>query len=383
MIQNYKVGVLGGGQLGKMLCLTAGNWDLEIHILDKDKTLSAASNYCHTFHTGDFNNYDDVVRFGSQMDIVTIEIEHVNIEALKKIESDGVIVIPQPTIVEIIKDKGLQKEFYKSKNLPTSAFQLFDNELSIKKAIEKGELNYPFVQKSREIGYDGKGVSIIRTKKDISKLIPAPSVVEDLVPIQKEISVIVARNTDGDIQSYPVVDMDFHPTANLVEYLSCPSQVPLSVQQKAKALAEKTIKSYGMYGLLAVEMFWTTSDELWINEVAPRTHNSGHHTIDFNNCSQFEQHLRAVLNLPLVKIDDPLGVAVMVNLLGSEDSNGDVYYQNFDKVLKMDGVYIHLYGKKKVRPYRKMGHATIIAKDRNTAYQLANEVKETLKIISK
>ncbi len=381
-ILQTKVGVLGGGQLGKMLALAAGNWHLPIFFLDESKDFPAGP-YATGFTEGSFKNYDDVYRFGEEMDVLTIEIEHVNTDALLALEKEGKKIYPQPSKLNIIKDKGLQKQFYQERNLPTSRFRLFENGKDIAKSIENQELKFPFVQKSRTAGYDGRGVAIIRSEADLkTKLLPEASVVEDLVDIQKELAVIVARNERGDVAAFPAVEMEFNPEANLVEFLLCPAQIDPKIEQEAENLAKAVIEAFDLCGLLAVELFLTTDNQLLINEVAPRTHNSGHHTIDSCYTSQFEQHLRSILNLPLgsTKMKSP---SVMVNLLGAEGFTGSVFYEGLAKCLEIEGVKPHIYGKSTTKPFRKMGHVTVLGKTVETARDKATQVQQLLRVISK
>ena len=307
-----KVGILGGGQLGKMLALAGANWHLPIAILDKSDAFPAMPYSSQTL-LGDFNNYQDVYAFGKQVDILTIEIEHVNTAALLQLEAEGLRIHPKPSALQIIQDKGLQKQFYQQHQLPSSDFQLFSSAVQLRQAMQDGIVQLPFVQKTRTAGYDGKGVSIIRQLND--ELFDRPCVVEPLVQIEKELAVIVARNEHGELATYPAVEMVFHPTANLVEFLACPARIKPELAQEAAEIAKKVITAFDICGLLAVEFFLTTSGDLLINEVAPRPHNSGHHTIESCFTSQFEQHLRAILNLPLGSTDLK-SPAVMLNLLG-------------------------------------------------------------------
>lgn len=373
-----RIGILGGGQLGKMLTLAAANWHLPIYILEKSNQFSAGR-LATRFVQGDFTNYEDVYFFGKNTDILTIEIEHVNTEALHQLVREGVIVHPSPDKLDIIKDKGLQKQFYKKYNLPTSEFQLFDSAAAVQQAIDNQQLNYPFVQKSRTAGYDGKGVAIIHSEKD--QLLQTACVIEPLVDIEKEIAVIVARNPDGEIEAFPPVEMLFHPTANLVEFLACPARISEKQAQMAVELARKTIETYDICGLLAVELFLTKSGDYLINEVAPRPHNSGHHTIDSCYTSQFEQHIRAITNLPLgsTRMTSP---AVMLNLLGEPDHTGVADYVGLKECLDIEGVYVHLYGKSTTKPFRKMGHITIVNDDLDKAIEVAAKVKKTLKVMA-
>jgi 5-(carboxyamino)imidazole ribonucleotide synthase len=375
-----KIGILGGGQLGKMLCLAAANWDFKLHILDTAGDCPAGK-VCAQFVPGEFKKYEDVMAFGRDMDIITIEIEHVNVDALEALEQAGKIVHPRPAALRIIQDKGLQKTFYREQGLPTSAFQLFDNQQDVQAAVQSGALALPFVQKSRTAGYDGKGVSIIRTHDDLAQLLPGPCVVEDLVEVATEIAVIAARNPSGDVVVYQPVEMEFHPTANLVEWLICPARISPLVAAQAESLAEQVIRAFDVCGLLAVEMFLTPTGQLLINEVAPRPHNSGHHTIDSAVTSQFEQHLRGICDLPLGDTS-ATQAAVMVNLLGEPDHTGPVHYEGAEACAARSGVHIHLYGKARTAPFRKMGHVTITANDIESAIKQARFVKETLRVVS-
>ncbi|MBS1763443.1 MAG: 5-(carboxyamino)imidazole ribonucleotide synthase [Bacteroidetes bacterium] len=371
---NIVLGILGGGQLGKMLLQKAADFNMNTHVLDPDE--NAPCRYlCKVFNHGDFRDYDAVMAFGNECDILTIEIEHVNTEALYELERLGKKVYPQPHIIEMTQDKGLQKQFYIDHNLPTAAFYLVNSKEEIRKN------RFPLVQKLRKGGYDGKGVKIIRSESELADAFNEPSVIEDCIDVDKEISVITARNTDGDVKSFPVVDMLFNKDANLVELLYSPSELNIEIQHKAVEIAEDLIKSLGMTGLLAVEMFVTKNGDILINEIAPRPHNSGHHTIEANAVSQFEQHLRAIYNLPLADTHT-LSAAAMINLLGEKDYTGTAVYQGIEKALQSGNVHLHLYGKKTTRPYRKMGHATITAATTQEAIQIARQVQSALKIIS-
>jgi 5-(carboxyamino)imidazole ribonucleotide synthase len=377
-----KIGILGGGQLGKMLCLAAANWDFKTYILDP--TIGCpASQVCTGFTQGDFNNYDDVMAFGRDMDVITIEIEHVNTDALRALQQMGKTVHPAPDALETIKDKGLQKLFYQEHNIPTARFELFDNEQDLRAAVESGDWQLPLVQKTRTAGYDGKGVAVLRTRADLdNKLLTGPCLAEALADIHTEIAVIAARNADGQVAVFPAVEMDFHPEANLVEFLLCPARISPLVEAEAEALAEQVIRTMDVCGLLAVEMFHTRSGELWVNEVAPRPHNSGHHTIDSAITSQFEQHLRSITNLPLGSGAQKVGAAVMLNLLGEPGHKGPVEYRGAEQCLNVEGVNMHLYGKALTAPYRKMGHVTIIADSTAIALKRADFVKKHLKVVS-
>lgn len=380
-ISTLRLGVLGGGQLGKMLALAAGNWHLPTYFLDKDTTFPAARFATH-FEEGNFNDETDVLRFGKMVDVLTIEIEHVHLGALHRLQAEGLRIHPSPDVLEIIKDKGAQKLFYQKHAIPSAPFTLYDSYDEVLHALENGTLAPPFVQKTRTDGYDGRGVAIIRSEQDLlHKLIPGGTLIETMAPIQKELAVVVARNEQGDLKAFPTVEMDFNPEANLVEFLICPARIDPVVEARAESLALQVIEAFGVCGLLAVEMFLTSDGQLWVNEVAPRPHNSGHHTMDSCETSQFEQHLRAVLNLPLgdTRLHTP---AVMVNLLGAPGYSGPVHYEGLAACLALPGVHLHLYGKDETRPFRKMGHATIVHPELETAIRYARQVQNTLQIIS-
>ena len=375
-----RIGILGAGQLGKMLAIAAAPLHLDLCALGADGRQPAAP-YLPHFVAGDYQNYDDVLAFGRSVDVLTIEIEHVNTEALHQLVCEGKTVHPRPGALDIIKDKGVQKQFYEAQGLPTAPFRLWNTAEEVRRALSDGQLTYPFVQKSREAGYDGKGVAVIRSAADLPKLIEAPCLTETLVPFAKELAVIAARRPSGEVRTYPAVEMVFHPTANLVEQLACPASIPEAVEAAAQALAQRTIEALDVCGLLAVEMFLTETGELLINEVAPRPHNSGHQTIDSCPTSQFEQHLRAILDWPLGEIA-PYAPSVMVNLLGAPDHTGPAMYEGLADCLRLPGAHLHLYGKAQTRPMRKMGHATVVHTNIETATQLARRIQDTLRIIS-
>ena len=372
-----KVGVLGGGQLGKMMAMAAANWHIPIYFLDPDENASSKF-YCHGFKNGDFRNYEDVYSFGKDMDILTIEIEHVSISALKDLEKLGVKVFPQPHILEMIQDKGLQKEFFKKNGIPSPDFELVND----KKEILKQNFTFPFVQKTRKGGYDGKGVQIVKSKNDYAYLFESPSVIENCVDIDKELAIIGARNEVGEIVLYPPVEMIFNEDANLVEFLRCPAQISNSTIQEMKLIAQNILEITEICGLLAIEMFLDREGKIWVNEMAPRPHNSGHHTIESHITSQFEQHLRAILNFPLgsTKMKSP---SIMMNILGEPGEEGEAELQGLEKVLREEGVYVHLYGKKMVKPFRKMGHVTILKENIEEALTVSQIVKNQLKMGSK
>jgi 5-(carboxyamino)imidazole ribonucleotide synthase len=376
----FKLGIIAGGQLGKMLSLAASNWDVKTYILDKDLHCPAAP--CSTeVIVGDPLNFDDVYQFGQRVDMVTYELEAINTDALKKLVLEGRPVLPEPEALEVIQDKGLQKSFFSDHAIPTSSYTLFTNKTEIEEAINAGSLSYPFVQKLRKGGYDGRGVSIINSQADLEKVFDAPSVVEDLVPIQAEISVIAARNPQGEVKCFPVAEMEFNEQANLVELLVCPSPIDSSIQDEAVSIASRVIDSLKLTGLLAIEMFLDASNKLWVNEVAPRPHNSGHHTIESIVTSQYEQLLRAIFGFPLGSTHIKMPSA-MINLLGEPGVEGPVKYEGLSQCLEEEGVKVHLYGKKTTKPFRKMGHITILAPTLEEAKAKAKTVKSKLKVTS-
>ncbi len=378
---NFKLGILGGGQLGKMLLNDTRKFDIYTCVLDvsDEAPCKIASN---EFYKGDLMDFETVYNFGKKVDVLTIEIENINVDALEKLEHEGVKVYPSSKTLGIIQNKSKQKLFYIDHNLPTTPFSRFAYKDEILTAIKHETLRFPFVWKSAQFGYDGNGVKVIRTFSDLDDLPKGECITEELIDFKNELSVIVARNVSGETKVYPVVEMEFHPHANQVEYVICPARISKEVALKAELTALKTSAAFNHVGLLAVEMFLTKDDEILINEVAPRPHNSGHHTIESSYTSQFEQHLRAILNLPLGKTDSKVG-GIMVNLVGEEGYNGDVVYQNIESIMEMDGVTPHIYGKKQTRPFRKMGHVTIINEDITEARKIAEKVKRTIKVISK
>jgi 5-(carboxyamino)imidazole ribonucleotide synthase len=323
-------------------------------------------------------NYDDVYNFGKKVDLLTIEIEHVNVSALEALEKEGVKVFPSSKTLKIIQNKGVQKQFFIDHNIPTAKFKRFAKTSD----IDISKIEFPVVWKSTQFGYDGNGVKILRSEKDFLNLPNTECITEELIPFKNELAVIVARNSNGEIKTYPVVEMEFHPEANQVEYVICPARIKEEISQKAQKVALKVANSFQHVGLLAVELFQTTDDEIIVNEVAPRTHNSGHHSIEASYTSQFEQHLRSVLNLPLGNTESKVA-GIMVNLVGEEGFQGDVVYENIEEILKIDGVTPHIYGKKQTRPFRKMGHVTIVNEDINKAREIAEKVKKTIRVISK
>ena len=377
---DFKLGILGGGQLGKMLLHETRKFDVQTLVLDPSDEAPCAI-ACNKFYQGDLSDFDTVYEFGKKVDVLTFEIELVNLKALEQLERDGVKVYPSPATLKKIQNKGFQKDFYKQHQVPTSPYTRFDTATELKLAIENNEIKIPFVWKVAEFGYDGYGVKVIRTISDLENLPNSECIAEDVVAFENELAVIVARNPNGDVVSYPVVEMEFHPEANQVEYVLCPARIDSGIAEQARELALKVSKAFDHVGLLAVEMFLTKDKVLLINEVAPRPHNSGHYSIEGSYTSQFENHLRGILNLPLGNTESK-AAAVMVNLSGAEGYSGSVVYENINKVLAISGVTPHIYGKRQTRPFRKMGHVTIVNSDMDEARKIAETVKNTLKVIS-
>lgn len=380
-ISALKLGILGGGQLGRMLVQAGKEWNLDCYVLDESIEFPAG-NIGANFTEGNFKSYQDVYNFGKQLDVITVEIEHVNIEALFQLQSEGVKIHPRPEALEIIKDKGLQKQFYAEHQFPTADFRLFENKETVLEALNNNELSIPFVQKSRLAGYDGKGVLLIKTEADLNELMDCPCVIESAVEIETEIAVIAARNENGQVVCFPAVDMYFHPVANLVEIVTYPSETTKLIQAQAHKIAEDLINKLNVCGLLAVEFFVSKTGELLINEVAPRPHNSGHLTMEGCITSQFQQHIRGICNLALgsTVYHSP---TVMMNLLGHEAYIGLTKYLNMEECLSIEGAYLHLYGKKTTKAFRKMGHVNVIDSSVEKALKKAIRIKETLKIIAK
>lgn len=376
LFPDFKLGVLGGGQLGRMLIQSAIDLNLNVWIMDPDAN-APCSQIATKFMQGSITDFDSVYNFGKQCDLVTIEIENVNAEALQKLADEGVKVFPQPQIIQLIKDKQVQKQFYQKHNIPTADFILTKNKAEV--AENKDFL--PAVHKLGREGYDGRGVQRIAHENELHKAFEAPGVLEKMIDFEKELSVIVARNLQGQVVTYPVVELVFHPEANLVEYLFAPASISTQAAEKAQKIAVDVIEKLDMIGLLAVEMFLEKDGNILVNEIAPRTHNSGHQTIESNFTSQFEQHLRAILNLPLGATENKIPAA-MVNLLGEEGYTGPARYDGLDKVLALDGVHVHLYGKKLTKPFRKMGHVTVIDHNMERLKDKAMFVKQNLKVIA-
>ena len=375
------LGILGGGQLGKMLLYSTRKFDIKTKVLDPSDS-APAKLASDIFVQGDLTDFQTVYDFGKDVDVLTIEIEKVNVEALEKLEQEGVTIYPQPQVLKTIQNKCLQKKFYIENHIPTASFEEFDSINTVKELVLKGNLSYPFVWKSAEMGYDGYGVSIVHSNKELEEIKPGPCLIEEVVKFKKELSVIICRRPQGEIVNYPVIESEFHPTTNQVEYVLCPARISTKAAKKAVEIALKTAEAYGQIGLLTVELFLISDEEILVNEVAPRPHNSGHFSIEASYTCQFEQHIRAVLDLPLGKTDSKIA-GVMVNLVGAEGHAGPVYYKNIDQILAIDGVIPHIYGKKETRPFRKMGHVTIINPEVSIARKIAAQVKDILSVISK
>ena len=378
---NFTLGILGGGQLGKMMLYETRKFDITTHVLDS--SLEAPCRIaCDHFTQGDLMDYDTVYTFGKKVNILTFEIEGVNIEALEALEKEGKKVYPSSKTLRNIQDKGVQKKFYDTHKIPTAPFSVFETIALVKKAVASGELKLPFVWKSCTGGYDGKGVQVIKNSQTLDVLPDCPCITEDLVAFKNELAVIVVRNPSAQVKTYPVVEMEFHPQANQVEYVICPARIDDKVAAKARSIAIQVSKAFEHVGLLAVEMFQTNDDQIIVNEVAPRPHNSGHYSIEASYTNQFEQHIRAILDLPLGNTASKVG-GIMVNLVGEQNHTGDVAYQNIEEIMAMDGVTPHIYGKKQTRPFRKMGHVTIVNQNIDTAREIAQQVKQRIKVISK
>ena len=373
---NKKLGILGGGQLGKMLIQSASRYLNEISVLDSDPQ-APCRNICHSFSIGNLMNYDDVLQFGRNCDILTIEIEKVNTQALKQLVKEGIEVYPQPEIIEMIQDKYLQKIFYTENNIPTADYVYIENNQAIADQIHF----LPAVQKLARDGYDGKGVQILNSAKDLSKAFSERGILEKKIDIDKEISIIVSRSKNKEISVFPAVEMEFHPEANLVEFQITPAQISEEQEKEAAEIAVQIANKLNFIGILAVEMFIDKKGKIWVNEMAPRPHNSGHQSIEANFTSQYEQLTRILLNLPLGN-SSLRTQAVMINLLGAEGFNGKAILEGVHEILSLSSVYLHWYGKSITKPYRKMGHVTIIGDNGPELKQKAIEVKNKIKIIS-
>lgn len=379
-ILNQNIGILGGGQLGKMLAIEAANWHLPLHILDQKDDFPAVP-YTHYFTPGDFKNYQDVYEFGKSMDILTIEIEQINVQALFDLEKQGVKVYPKPFSINIIQDKGLQKLFYKVQQILTAPFQLFKNKEEVLDGLKNGTIHLPFVQKSRKDGYDGKGVLVISNEENLSLLLDVPCIIEQMIDIKQEISIIIARSVSGEIKKYEPVEQYFNPEANLVSYLICPAEIDSESLEKMNSIGELLAVELDLIGLLAIEFFIDQKGEIYVNEIAPRPHNSGHHTQNSCETSQFEQHLRAILNLPLGSTQQH-SVGAMVNIIGEPGYSGKAKYEGLEECLKIEGVHLHLYGKIETKPFRKMGHFNISGKSKDAVLDKIESIRNNFRVIS-
>ncbi|GAB3499530.1 5-(carboxyamino)imidazole ribonucleotide synthase [Spirosoma knui] len=370
------IGILGGGQLGLMLLQAAIDWNLRVHILDADAQ-APCRHLCTQFTQGSLTDYDTVYQFGQTVDVLTIEIERVNVDALEALEREGKRVFPQPSVIRTIQDKRLQKQFYRDHNLPTADFILTENRADVAQHTDF----LPAFHKLGRDGYDGRGVQRVSSTADIDKAFDAPGVLEKAVDFDKELAVIVARNERGEVQTFPTVEMVFHPELNLVEYLFAPAEISDEINDQAQAIARQTANAFGIVGLLAVELFLDKSGNVLINEVAPRPHNSGHHTMRANVTSQFEQHWRAILNYPLgdTTYYQP---AAMVNLLGEDGHTGPAVYEGLETVLAMPGIFPFFYGKAITKPFRKMGHVTVMDATMDALREKVADVKAGIRVIS-
>lgn len=378
---DFTLGILGGGQLGKMLLYETRKYDVRTKVLDPSSE-APSKVACDEFVQGDLLDFDTVYNFGKDLEVLTFEIEAVNVDALARLEKEGVKVFPSSKTLRQIKNKGKQKLFYSENNIPTASFSYFKTKSDLESAVAKQEVSLPFVWKCTEGGYDGKGVAVIKEKEAIDDLPDLECIAEELIDFKNELAVIVVRNPSGEVSTYPVVEMEFHPEANQVEYVICPARINAEVARKAREIATKVSEAFEHVGLLAVEMFQTQDNEILVNEVAPRTHNSGHFSIEASFTNQFEQHLRSVLNLPLGSTESKVA-GVMVNLVGAEGFEGEVNYKNIEKIMALPGVTPHIYGKRETRPFRKMGHVTIVNKDINEARRIAESVKKAIVVESK
>jgi 5-(carboxyamino)imidazole ribonucleotide synthase len=373
---DLKLGILGGGQLGRMLIQQAINYNVTVKVLDPDRE-APCRKLCDEFVVGSLSDYETVYKFGKKVDLLTIEIEKVNVDALEQLEKEGVLVYPQPRVIRLIQDKSLQKQFFKQNDIPTAEFQV----ISSAEQLKQSHIPFPYIQKLRRDGYDGRGVYKVLDESYLANAFTEPSLIERLVDFEKEIGVIVARNESGEVSTFPLVEMEFNPQVNLVEFLISPSTLPFEIHEEAGRIAKKIAGDLKIVGLLAVEMFLTKDGKILVNELAPRPHNSGHQSIEGNVVSQFEQHLRAIFDQPLGDTAC-LNNAIMVNVLGEPGYEGPAVYQGIEKILKCPGVYVHLYGKALTKPFRKMGHVTIVDADREKAIEKARFVQKTLKVIS-
>ncbi len=377
---NFKLGILGGGQLGKMLIAETRKFDLQTYVLDPSKEAPAQFG-AHYFEVGDLLDYHTVYNFGQKVDILTIEIENVNLDALEQLEKEGKKVYPSAKTLRSIQSKITQKTNYVNHQIPSANAKVFDDLRDLVIEATDGNILFPCVWKQDRFGYDGYGVKVLKSLADLESLPNTACLVEEMIPFKNELAVIVVRSSQGEVKTYPVVEMEFHPEANQVEYVICPARIDHIIALKAQAIALKVSEVFDHVGLLAVEMFLTKEDQILVNEVAPRPHNSGHYSIEASYTSQFENHVRAILGLPLGNTENKVA-GVMVNLVGAEGFSGEVVYKNIEEILGLKGVTPHIYGKKQTRPFRKMGHVTIVNEELNEARRVAEQVKNTIKVVS-
>ena len=377
---NKIVGILGGGQLGKMTLEVSNKWGIKIYILDPDENCPSKS-LCNKFFQGDLMDFDTVYNFGKEVDVITIEIENINVDALEQLKKENKIVYPQPKVLKIIQDKSLQKEFYHKNNIPSTPFITCNSKQEIKKIISNGDRTYPFIWKSSKMGYDGYGVKLVEDNNSFEGVPDKHCIIEDKAEIEKELSVMVVSMPSGQLINYPAVEMEFNDRSNQVEYIISPARISQEIKEKAENIALRVSKLFGNIGLLAVEMFLTTDGDILVNEVAPRPHNSYHFSIEGSETSQFEQLIRSILDLPLGKTNI-INNSVMVNLVGEDNTKGPVVYKNMDQIIGIKGVNSHIYGKKETRPNRKMGHITVTNSNIDEAIKIAKEIKETVKVTS-
>ncbi|MES2850359.1 MAG: 5-(carboxyamino)imidazole ribonucleotide synthase [Bacteroidota bacterium] len=373
----FRLGMLGGGQLGRMFIQEALNYDVHVHCIDPDQN-APCKNIAASFQVGSLMDYETILAFGADKDVITVEIEHVNVEALSDLEKAGVRVFPQPKVLSIVQDKGLQKQFYKTNQIPTSDFIITNNLAE----LNEQESFLPAVHKVGEGGYDGKGVQLLKTKHDTAKGFDAPAVLEKMVTIEKEIAMIVAVDNAGDMVFYPAVDMVFDHDLNLLSHQISPAHIPDKIFWRVEAISIAVVKALQSPGIFAVELFIDKQGEVYVNETAPRVHNSGHHTIEANYSSQFDMLWRIMLDYPLGSTEAILPAAI-VNLLGADGYSGTAYYEGLEEVLKIPNSFVHIYGKKETKPGRKMGHVTVLSKEKQELIHQVNRIKSTLKVIAK
>ena len=374
------LGIVGGGQLGKMLLSECNKMDIKTSVLDPSEK-SPCKLISDKFVLGDFNDFDTVYNFGKDCDIITFEIEHINVKALEALERDGKWVFPKPKTLKIIQDKNIQKSFFVDNKIPTSNFKFFKSIIDLKKSLILNEITFPCVWKKTKFGYDGFGVKILNSTEDVNSLPDSEMIIEEVVPFDKELSVVVSRNSEGKVNCFETVEMEFNSKSNQVEFVISPANISEEANKEAKELAVKLAESLDLVGVLAVEMF-LTKDKIYVNEIAPRPHNSGHFSIEACSSSQYQEHLRAIFNLDLGDTKHS-GCAIMINLVGEEEHMGKVFYEGIESIFKIKSANLHIYGKEETRPNRKMGHVTIIYNKFEEAYEKAKLIKQTIKVKSR